>query len=94
MTGLAAARSMTAWAAIAAFSDSIRGRILPGFDADLTILSRNPLSDPPEIILDTKVLTTLLGGQTVWRDDKAWKKMPLPPFVQQNDDSATQAGSR
>ena len=94
MSGLAAARSMTAWAAIAAFSDSIRGRILPGFDADLTILSRNPLSDPPEVILDTKVLTTILGGQTLWRDDKAWKKMPLPPFVKQSDDGTTEAGSR
>ena len=79
MTGLAAARSMTTWAAYAAFQDSVRGKILPGYDADLTILSRNPVGSEAQVILKTEVLTTMIGGETVWRNAAAWRKLPLPP---------------
>ncbi len=74
--GLEAARSLTTWAAYAAFEDSRRGKIAPGYDADLTILSRNPLLDPPREILHTAVLMTIVGGEVVWNNRPAWKSMP------------------
>ncbi len=84
MSGLAAARSMTTWAAYAAFQDSVRGKILPGYDADLTILSRNPVGSAAQVILETEVLATMIGGETVWRNAAAWRKLPLPPLPEES----------
>ncbi len=67
---------MTTWAAYAAFEDSRRGKIAPGYDADLTIFSRNPLVGEPREILHTAVLMTIVGGEVVWNNRPAWKSMP------------------
>ncbi|MBI2755625.1 MAG: amidohydrolase family protein [Chloroflexi bacterium] len=60
---LHAATGAGAWAAHA---EARRGRIAPGFQADLAILSRDILEGPPAVVLDTRVLRTIVGGRTVF----------------------------
>ncbi len=76
LSGLEAAKSLTTWAAYAAFQENRRGKIIPLFDADLTILSRNPLTGEPQDILKTDVLMTIVGGEVVWKNKPAWKAFP------------------
>ncbi|MBO0763424.1 MAG: amidohydrolase [Hyphomicrobiaceae bacterium] len=45
-----------------------RGSIEPGKLADLTVLSQDILSVPPDAIRDTKALLTLVGGNVVYRN--------------------------
>ncbi len=64
-----ALRAFTTGAAFAAFEESVRGRISPGFEADLTVVDRDLLDPdvPAEAILATKVLVTVVGGEVVYR---------------------------
>jgi predicted amidohydrolase YtcJ len=55
-------------AAWAGFGERERGSIRVGKRADLLVLSRDILAAPPEEILQTRVLLTLLEGKPVWRD--------------------------
>ena len=75
MGGLEALKSLTTWAAHAAFVESSRGKILPGYDADLTILSVNPVTCEPSSLPTAKVLMTVVAGQVVWRDRKGFRDM-------------------
>lgn len=67
MTRREALQLFTGDAAYAAFAEARRGRIAPGFDADLTILDRDLLADglPPTEILKSKIVMTLVGGEIV-----------------------------
>lgn len=58
--------SMTMWPAYAAFMEQESGSITPGKFADFVILDRDIMTVPAEQILDTKVLRTVLGGETVF----------------------------
>ena len=51
-----------AWAA---FEENERGRLAPGFRADLTVLTRDITRIPPREILDTRVALTVVGGRVV-----------------------------
>lgn len=64
----ASLHGFTGGAAYAAFEEDVRGRIAPGYEADLTILDRNLLDEsaPPRAILGAKVLATIVGGEIVW----------------------------
>jgi hypothetical protein len=53
-------------AAWAAFEEGDRGRLAPGFRADLTVLSRDITRIPPREILDTRVALTVVGGRVVY----------------------------
>lgn len=46
-----------------------RGQILPGFDADFTILDRNILTDGEEAIANARVLATVVNGNTVYQNE-------------------------
>jgi predicted amidohydrolase YtcJ len=65
--GVACADALAMWtrraAEVLAWNDI--GSITPGNHADMVIVDRNPLTCPPPGIADTRVLTTLLGGQPV-----------------------------
>lgn len=61
-----ALRGMTIWAARAAFEENEKGSLEPGKLADLVILDRDIMQVPENEILETKVLTTILGGQIVY----------------------------
>ena len=62
-----ALRSYTLDAAYAAFEEDIKGSLEPGKLADITVLSKDILEIPPEEILDTRVLYTIVGGEVLYR---------------------------
>ena len=43
-----------------------RGKLLPGYLADLVVLDRDPLDCPPEELADVRVVATMLGGRWVF----------------------------
>ncbi len=50
-----------------------RGRLLPGFLADLVVLDRDPVACPPEQLSEIRVVATMVGGRWVhnpppWRE--------------------------
>jgi predicted amidohydrolase YtcJ len=63
MTRREALRAYTLDAAYAAFEEDIKGSLEPGKLADITVLSKDILEIPPEEILGTRVLYTIVGGE-------------------------------
>ncbi len=88
MGGLEALKAMTTWSAYAAFEDSIRGKILPGYDADLTVLPVNPVIGDPRALLSARVLMTIVDGRVVWHDKKGFRKLLEAPAVPADTSSA------
>src|SRR6202166_1924722 len=56
----------TTGSAFAEFDEKEKGKLVPGMLADFVVLDRDPTSSPPEKLLETKVLRTVLGGKTVF----------------------------
>jgi predicted amidohydrolase YtcJ len=56
----------TTGSAFAEFAEKEKGTIAPGMLADIVVLDRDITAVPPEKILGTKVLRTVVGGQTVY----------------------------
>ncbi|MBA2293685.1 MAG: amidohydrolase family protein, partial [Actinobacteria bacterium] len=42
-----------------------RGKLLPGYLADLVVLDRDPLTVPPDELPDVRVVSTMVGGRWV-----------------------------
>src|SRR6185503_19927741 len=42
-----------------------RGKLLPGYYADVVVLDRDPVASPPEELPDVEVIATMLGGTWV-----------------------------
>ena len=63
MTREEAIKSYTIWAAYAGFQEGIMGSIEPGKWADFTIIDRDILTCDPELIPETKVIYTIVGGE-------------------------------
>ncbi len=57
----------TTGSAFAEFAEKDKGTLAPGMLADLVVLDRDITSLPPEKILATRVLRTVVGGKTVWQ---------------------------
>lgn len=57
--------SWTAAGAHAAFEENTKGTLEPGKLADFVLLSRDIMTVPPEEILQTRVVMTVLGGEVV-----------------------------
>jgi predicted amidohydrolase YtcJ len=66
MTRIEALKGMTIWAAYAAFQEKLMGSITPGKYADFVILDRDIMTVPASEILGTHVLSTWIGGKTVY----------------------------
>ncbi len=66
MTRIEALRSYTTAGAWAAFEEDEKGRLTPGFRADIAVLDRDILDCPAPEILTTQVLHTIVGGRTVY----------------------------
>jgi predicted amidohydrolase YtcJ len=71
LSGEAALQGFTAGAAWAEFAEDRRGVLREGYDADFTVLSVDPVDDPPEALLDAKVLVTAVDGVDVYRAPSA-----------------------
>ncbi len=66
MTRIEALRSYTINAAYAAFEEEQKGSLRPGKLADVTVLSRDILTIEDELILETEVLYTIVGGRVMY----------------------------
>ena len=64
-----AIRAYSEDAAYAAFDDR-KGRIAPGFWADLTVLEKDLRAIPPEDIPSVQVTHTVVGGRVVFENPK------------------------
>jgi predicted amidohydrolase YtcJ len=47
--------------------DDRRGRLLPGYAADLTVLDVDPLRGEARALLDARVLLTIVNGRVLQR---------------------------
>jgi len=63
----AALRHFTNDGAYASFDEHVRGTLGAGKLADFVVLSKDILTTPPEEILQTKVLLTVMGGRETYR---------------------------
>jgi predicted amidohydrolase YtcJ len=66
MTRLEILKAFTSENAFAAFEESFKGKIAPGYVADLCLLNRDLMSCPDEDIHTTKVLFTMINGKIVF----------------------------
>ena len=67
MTREEALKSMTIWAAYAGFMEKDIGSLAPGKLADFVVLDQDIMRVPPELILNTNVIATYLGGRAVFQ---------------------------
>jgi predicted amidohydrolase YtcJ len=56
----------TSDAAWAAFEEDRRGRIAPGYEADLTVLAGDPMTAPAGKVASIPVVLTVVGGRVAW----------------------------
>ncbi|MBR5740827.1 MAG: amidohydrolase, partial [Firmicutes bacterium] len=61
-----AIEAFTSEGAYASFSEDRRGKLLPGFDADFTVIDRDITSMPPEGLLEARIMMTFVGGKRVY----------------------------
>jgi len=66
MTREEALKSMTIWPAYAGFMENVAGSLSPGKYADFVVLDQDIMTVAPERILETNVVMTVLGGETVY----------------------------
>ncbi len=66
----------TSDAAYAAFEEDRRGRLAPGFEADLTVFARDPIAAAEREIPRVPVVLTLVGGKVVYGQGLAAGKAP------------------
>jgi predicted amidohydrolase YtcJ len=62
-----ALRHYTIDAAYASFEESVKGSLAPGKLADIVVLADDIFTTPPETILKTRVVLTMLGGKVVYK---------------------------
>lgn len=67
MTRDEALKAMTIWAAWAGFMEKDVGSLEPGKYADFVVLDQDIMRIPAELVLQTRVLSTWLGGKAVYR---------------------------
>lgn len=62
-----ALRAYTTMAALASFEEASKGRLAPGYLADLAVLSQDLFKIDPVKIHETKVVTTIFDGRVIYR---------------------------
>jgi len=66
MTREEALRSLTVNAAYAAFEEDVKGALSPGRYADVTVLDQDLLAVPEDVLPQTKVVATIVGGRVLY----------------------------
>jgi predicted amidohydrolase YtcJ len=66
----AALESFTVAPAWLSFDEHRRGRLRAGFDADLVVLDRDPLADPPGSVAEARVVATMVAGEWTHSPDE------------------------
>ena len=66
LTRLEALKMFTIWPAIASFEDNVKGTIEVGKQADLVVLSEDPLSIETKNLLDISVIATFSRGVEIF----------------------------
>src|SRR5262245_1669358 len=66
LDGSAALAGFTSGAAYAAHEEELRGKLLPGFAADLSVLTLDPTACEPRELLAARVLATIVDGEVVY----------------------------
>jgi predicted amidohydrolase YtcJ len=66
MTLVQTLRSMTIWAAKAAFEENEKGSLEPGKYADFVILDTDLMTATPQQVLNAKIESTRIGGEMVF----------------------------
>ena len=61
-----ALRAYTAGNAYGVFAEKNRGKLAPGYLADIVLLDRDLTRIPPESIDKTEVAATIVGGKVVY----------------------------
>ena len=56
----------TSGSAYAEYAEGEKGRLAPGYLADLVVLDRDPFAIPPEELEDVQADLTMVGGRIVW----------------------------
>ncbi len=69
----------TQGSAYAEFAETYKGKLLPGFVADLTVIDRNLMAIPAVEILNAQVLRTVVGGRTVYLKPSATSPKKIVP---------------
>jgi predicted amidohydrolase YtcJ len=67
LTGAEALSAFTEGAAFASFSETRRGRLATGFDADFVVLPIDPVDGDVKALVDAKVTMTVVRGVDVYR---------------------------
>lgn len=67
LSAVEALEGYTTHAALASGEETRRGRIAPGFDADLTVFGADPLAIEPEALGSVEVRSTVVAGEVVSR---------------------------
>ncbi len=68
MTREEALRSYTLSAAYAAFEETIKGSLVPGKLADVTVFTKNILTCPDDEIPSARVAMTIVGGKVLYKN--------------------------
>jgi predicted amidohydrolase YtcJ len=67
LTRAQALHALTVGGAWVTFAERERGRLMPGFAADLAVLEHDPLSAPAEVLAGQTARFTMVGGEIVHR---------------------------
>lgn len=67
LDGASALSGFTTGAAYACHQEERRGRLMPGFGCDMTVLTVDPTSCEPDALLKARVLATIVNGEIVWK---------------------------
>lgn len=49
------------------FSENMRGKLLPGYDADFTVLDRDISKGDPSSLLEAEIVMTVVGGKIIYK---------------------------
>jgi hypothetical protein len=66
LTASEALEAFSAGAAFAAGEEERRGKLRPGYFADMTVLDVDPIECAPQALLGARVLRTIIEGEVVW----------------------------